>query len=190
MLLPFFLSLSVIAISFTFILSFKVKYRSSIILNPEENNLLLHLIIKLLLIRKKPDNGSDNFVFVTRLINLIRVLKGAVRKRPMSIDTFVRVFANYFLTYLSNLMNNQKLSDAHTCYKVFRSDILNNIILKENGFNFCPEFTAKISKLGIKILEVPIDYNGRTHDEGKKISLIDGFRAVYAIIKYNFFDLN
>jgi glycosyltransferase involved in cell wall biosynthesis len=117
-----------------------------------------------------------------------RVLKGGVRKRPKSVDTYVRVFANYFLTYLSNFMNNQKLSDAHTCYKVFRSDVLNNIILKENGFNFCPEFTAKISKLGIKIFEVPIDYNGRTHNEGKKISFIDGFRAVYAIIKYNFFD--
>ena len=117
-----------------------------------------------------------------------RVLKGGVRKRPKSFDTYIRVLANYFLTYLSNFMNNQKLSDAHTCYKVFRSEILKNIVLKENGFSFCPEFTAKISKLGINIFEVPIDYNGRTHNEGKKISFIDGFTAVYAIIKYNFFD--
>ena len=117
-----------------------------------------------------------------------RVLKGGIRVRPDSIDTFFRVFANYFLTYFSNFINNQKLSDAHTCYKVFRSDILNKISLKENGFNFCPEFTAKISRLGIKISEVPIDYNGRTHKEGKKIRLIDGFRAIYAIIKYKFFN--
>jgi glycosyltransferase involved in cell wall biosynthesis len=117
-----------------------------------------------------------------------RVLKGGIRRRPNSIDTYFRVFANYFLTYLSNFMNNQRLSDAHTCYKVFRADVSNKIILKENGFNFCPEFTAKISKLGIKIFEVPIDYNGRTHEEGKKISFFDGFRAIYAIIKYNFRD--
>jgi glycosyltransferase involved in cell wall biosynthesis len=117
-----------------------------------------------------------------------RVLKGGFRKRPNSIDTYFRVLANYFLTYLSNLMNNQNLSDAHTCYKVFRSDVFNKIKLKENGFNFCPEFTAKISKLGITIFEVPIDYDGRTHKEGKKISFFDGFRAIYAIIKYNFCD--
>jgi hypothetical protein len=56
---------------------------------------------------------------------------------------------------------------------------------KENGFNFCPEFTAKISHLGIKIAEVPINYNGRTHKEGKKIYFIDGIRAIMAILKYN-----
>lgn len=117
-----------------------------------------------------------------------RVLKGGVRKRPNTIDSYFRVLSNHFLTYFSNLMNEQKLSDAHTCYKVFRSEILDKITLKENGFNFCPEFTAKVSKLGIKIFEVPIDYNGRTHEEGKKISFLDGFRAIYAIIKYNFFD--
>ena len=55
----------------------------------------------------------------------------------------------------------------------------------ENGFNFCPEVTAKVSKLKIKIFEVPIDYNGRSHEEGKKIKIIDGFKAIYAIIKYN-----
>jgi len=116
-----------------------------------------------------------------------RVLKGANRSRPKNIDTYIRMAANIFLTFLSNLLNKQNLTDAHTCYKVFDSVLLNEIELSENGFNFCPEFTAKISKLGIKILEVPISYNGRTHDEGKKISFIDGFRAIYAIVMYNIF---
>ena len=114
-----------------------------------------------------------------------RVLPGGSRKRPRKIDTIIRMIANYFLTFLSNLLNNQKLTDAHTCYKVFKSDLLKKIKLEENGFNFCPEFTAKISRLGIKILEVPINYNGRTHDEGKKIYFMDGLRAITAILKYN-----
>jgi dolichol-phosphate mannosyltransferase len=114
-----------------------------------------------------------------------RVLPGGLRSRPKTIDTIIRIMANHFLTFLSNLLNRQNLTDAHTCYKVFKSDLLKKIKLKENGFNFCPEFTAKISQLGIKILEVPISYNGRTHQEGKKIYFIDGLRAITAIFKYN-----
>ena len=114
-----------------------------------------------------------------------RVLPGGLRNRPKTIDTIIRMMANHFLTFLSNLSNNQKLTDAHTCYKVFKRNLLKKIKLEENGFNFCPEFTAKISHLGIKIAEVPINYNGRTHKEGKKIYFIDGFRAIIAILKYN-----
>ncbi len=114
-----------------------------------------------------------------------RVLKGGTRTRPKTIDTKIRMFANNFLTFFSNLLNNQKLTDCHTCYKVFLSSLIKRIPLEENGFAFCPEVTAKISKLGIKIKEVPIDYFGRTHKEGKKIVFMDGIKAVYAIIKYN-----
>lgn len=114
-----------------------------------------------------------------------RVLAGSERTRPKSIDTLIRVFANRTLTSLSNFLNNQKLTDAHTCYKVFKSNLLKKINLVENGFNFCPEITAKFSQLGIKIYEVPISYYGRTHKEGKKISFVDGFRAIYAIFLYN-----
>jgi len=114
-----------------------------------------------------------------------RVLPGGLRVRPKTIDTFIRMMANYFLTFLSNLLNKQKLTDAHTCYKVFKSDLLKKIKLEENGFNFCPEFTAKISQLGIKIVEVPISYYGRTHKEGKKIYFMDGLRALKAIFRYN-----
>ena len=116
-----------------------------------------------------------------------RVMPGGIRVRPKSIDTYFRVLANNFLTTLSNLFNNQELTDAHTCYKVFKRNLLEKIQLKENGFNFCPEFTAKISRLGIIIKEVPVSYEGRTHMQGKKITFADGFRAIYAIIKYNFF---
>jgi glycosyltransferase involved in cell wall biosynthesis len=114
-----------------------------------------------------------------------RVLKGAKRTRPYSIDTLIRILANFFLTFLSNILNNQKLTDAHTCYKVFKKKLLSKITMKENGFNFCPEFTAKISFLGIKIIEVPVSYHGRTHEQGKKIFFIDGLKAIWAIFKYN-----
>lgn len=116
-----------------------------------------------------------------------RVLKGGHRTRPKSIDVFIRLAANHFLTFLSNLSNQQNLTDAHTCYKVFHSSLLKKIKLQENGFNFCPEITAKFSKINEKIFEVPINYYGRTHSQGKKISFFDGFRAIYAIIKYNIF---
>jgi dolichol-phosphate mannosyltransferase len=114
-----------------------------------------------------------------------RVLPGGIRTRPKSLDTKVRIVANTFLTILSNFLNNQNLTDAHTCYKVFSASTLKKIFLQENGFAFCPEVTAKISKLGIKIKEVPIDYFGRSHNEGKKINFFDGFKAIYAILKYN-----
>ena len=115
-----------------------------------------------------------------------RVLKGGKRIRPKTIGFAVRIFANHFLTFLSNLINNQNLTDAHTCYKVFSSEILKKIKLKENGFNFCPEVTTKISNLKVEIKEVPIDYYGRTIEEGKKIQFIDGFRAISCLFKYKF----
>ena len=116
-----------------------------------------------------------------------RVLPGADRTRPKSISFAFRTFANHFLTFLSNLLNKQKLTDAHTCYKVFRTDLINSLNLIEKGFDFCPEITAKVSRKKIKIYEVPISYNGRTHKEGKKIKFTDGFRAVRTIIYHNIF---
>ena len=124
-------------------------------------------------------NGEAQVVYGSRVLN------GGTRTRPNTIDTKIRMFANNFLTFFSNFLNNQNLTDCHTCYKVFLSSVIKRIHLEENGFAFCPEVTAKISKLGIRIKEVPIDYFGRTHKEGKKIVFIDGFKAVYAIIKYN-----
>jgi glycosyltransferase involved in cell wall biosynthesis len=91
------------------------------------------------------------------------------------------------LTTLSNMLTNLNLTDMETCYKVFRRDILQKITIEENRFGFEPEITAKLSKLNVVIYEVGISYYGRTYAEGKKIGWKDGFRALYAIIKYNLF---
>jgi len=85
-------------------------------------------------------------------------------------------------------MTNLNLTYMETRYKMFRSDIIKSLTLKENRFGFEPEVTAKISKVpGIRIYEVGISYYGRTFEEGKKIGWKDGFRAIYCILKYRFF---
>ena len=99
-----------------------------------------------------------------------------------------RIFCNHILTLLTNLLYKQNLTDAHTCYKAFDAKIFKQIDLKENDFAFCPEITAKVSKLGFKIFEVPINYFGRNYNEGKKISFYDGIRAVIVLLKYRFFN--
>ena len=113
------------------------------------------------------------------------------KKRYMTNDftSLMRVFFNHILTIISNFLNRQKLTDAHTCYKVFDSKLFKKIKLKENGFAFCPEVTTKISKLKIDITEIPISYKGRTYKQGKKISYLDGVMAIFALIKYKFFDI-
>jgi len=93
---------------------------------------------------------------------------------------------NRFLTTLSNMATNLNLTDMETCYKVFRREVLQQIKIEEKRFGFEPEITAKVSKLGVRIYEVPISYHGRTYAEGKKITWKDGVRAFWCIIKYNF----
>ena len=100
---------------------------------------------------------------------------------------FWHMMGNKFLTLLSNMLTNLNLTDMETCYKVFRREILQQITIEENRFGFEPEITAKISKLECVIYEVGISYYGRTYNEGKKIGWRDGFRALYAIAKYNLF---
>lgn len=97
-----------------------------------------------------------------------------------------RVFANILLTKISNIINNQKLTDAHTCYKVFESKLFKSLKLKEQRFGFCPEVTTKIANRKINIIELPIWYSGRSHQDGKKISFLDGLRALYCLLKYKF----
>lgn len=95
---------------------------------------------------------------------------------------------NGFLTLLSNMFTNLNLSDMETCYKVFKREIIQKIDIEENRFGFEPEITAKIAKVrNIRIYEVGISYYGRTYEEGKKIGWKDGFRALYAIVKYSAF---
>ena len=102
--------------------------------------------------------------------------------------SLIRIFGNKLLTNLSNLINKQKLTDAHTCYKTFNSNIFKNIDLKEKGFSFCPEVNTKISNKNLIIKEVPIKYFSRTKQMGKKISYIDAFYAIKTIIVYKYFD--
>lgn len=94
---------------------------------------------------------------------------------------------NGLLTLFSNMMTNLNLTDMETCYKAFKREIIQNIKIEENRFGFEPEITAKIAKIkGIRIYEVGISYYGRTYEEGKKIGIKDGFRALWAIVKYRF----
>lgn len=107
--------------------------------------------------------------------------------KPHRILFFWHTIGNKFLTFLSNMFTNLNLTDMETCYKMFKTDIVQGISLKEHRFGFEPEVTAKISKIkGIRIYEVGISYYGRTYDEGKKIGWKDGFRAMYCILKYFF----
>jgi glycosyltransferase involved in cell wall biosynthesis len=101
---------------------------------------------------------------------------------------FWHMVGNKFLTLLSNMATNLNLTDMETCYKVFKREVLQKITIEENRFGFEPEITAKVANLqNVVIYEVGISYYGRTYSEGKKIGWRDGFRALWAILKYNFF---
>jgi glycosyltransferase involved in cell wall biosynthesis len=91
---------------------------------------------------------------------------------------------NRLLTTLSNMTTNLNLTDMETCYKAFRADVLQRIVIEEDRFGFEPEITAKVARLGARLYEVPISYNGRTYDQGKKIGWRDGVKALWCILKY------
>ena len=119
--------------------------------------------------------GKTSVVYGSRFV-------GKAKNIPLR--TFL---ANRFLTLLTNLLYGGRLSDMETSYKVFRRAVLNNISLRSVSFDFEPEITAKLLRAGHKIYEVPISYNPRTKEEGKKISWIDGIEAIYILAKYRFF---
>lgn len=105
--------------------------------------------------------------------------------KPHRILFFWHTIGNKFLTMLSNMCTNLNLTDMETCYKLFRTDMIQSLTLRENRFGFEPEVTAKISRIPrIRIYEVGISYYGRTYEDGKKIGYKDGFRAIYCILKY------
>lgn len=105
--------------------------------------------------------------------------------RPHRVLFFWHMVGNRFLTLLSNMLTNLNLTDMETCYKAVRAPIMKSITIEENRFGFEPEITAKLARLGCRIYEVGISYNGRTYEQGKKVNWRDGFRAIYAILKYN-----
>ena len=136
--------------------------------DPNEYNILLQPIIE----------GFADVVYGSRFIG----------GKPHRILFFWHTIGNKFLTFISNMSNNLNLTDMETCYKVFKTDIVQNLKLNEKRFGFEPEITAKIAQIKkIRIYEVGISYYGRTYDEGKKIGWKDGFRALYCILKYGFF---
>jgi glycosyltransferase involved in cell wall biosynthesis len=136
--------------------------------DPEEFNILLGPIL---------DNVAD-VVYGSRFIG----------GKPHRILFFWHSIGNKWLTFLSNAFTNLNLTDMETCYKLFRTPLIQGLSLKEKRFGFEPEVTAKISRIPkIRIYEVGISYYGRTYEEGKKINWKDGFRAIYCILKYNIF---
>lgn len=136
--------------------------------DPEEYNMLIKPILR----------GQADVVFGSRFLggNAHRIL------------FFWHSIGNKVLTMASNMFTNLNLTDMETCYKLFRTSILQQIPLQEKRFGFEPEVTAKIARVkNIRIYEVGISYYGRTYAEGKKINWKDGFRAIYCILKYNLF---
>jgi hypothetical protein len=136
--------------------------------NPEEYPLMIEPILQ----------GKADVVFGSRFMG----------GRPHRVVYFWHMVANKLLTLLSNMCTNLNLTDMETCYKAFRRSSLDKLVLCENRFGFEPEITARVAQAGCRIYEIGISYDGRTYEEGKKIGWKDGFRAVYAILKYNFFE--
>lgn len=108
--------------------------------------------------------------------------------RPTRSFKFTHLLGNKFLTLLTNVLYDTTLTDMETCYKAFRADVIKNITIKSNRFDFEPEITAKVLKRGYHLYEAPISYYGRDYAEGKKITWKDGFGAIAALIKYRFMD--
>jgi len=107
---------------------------------------------------------------------------------PQRVHYFWHYVANKFLTLLSDMSTNLKLTDMETCYKMFRREVLKEIRIKSNRFGFEPEITAKVAKGNWRVYEVPISYAGRTYEEGKKITWKDGVQALWCIIRYQIGD--
>ena len=136
--------------------------------DPNEYNIILPPIV----------NGQADVVYGSRFMG----------GNPHRILFFWHSLGNKILTFISNMFTNLNLTDMETCYKCFRTEIIQSLNLKEKRFGFEPEVTAKVSRLPkIRIYEVGISYYGRTYEEGKKIGWRDGFRAIYSILKYNLF---
>ncbi len=138
--------------------------------DPDEYNNMLKPVVK----------GFADVVYGSRFMG----------SNPHRVLFFWHTIGNRLLTFLSNMCSNLNLTDMETCYKLFKTDLVQKINLKEKRFGFEPEVTAKIARIAeVRIYEVGISYYGRTYLEGKKIGWKDGFRAIYAITKYGLLNL-
>jgi glycosyltransferase involved in cell wall biosynthesis len=132
--------------------------------SPEEFPALIELICQ----------GRADVVYGSRFLGRHRVF------------LFSHYLGNRLLTLLTNILYNTMLTDMETCYKVMRLEVLRSMSLRSNGFGIEPELTAKIFKRGYRVYEVPITYDGRGYDEGKKIGWRDGVVALWVLLKYRF----
>jgi len=126
-----------------------------------------------------------------QLIELIRegradVVYGSRFLGRHRVFLFTHYAGNRFLKLVTNVLYNTMLTDMETCYKVMRAEVLRSMALESNGFGIEPELTAKIFKRRYRVYEVPITYDGRNYDEGKKITWRDGFVALWVLLKYRF----
>ena len=136
--------------------------------DPEEYNLLLKPVLE----------GQADIVYGSRFMG----------GNPHRVLFFWHTIGNKFLTFLSNIFSNLNLTDMETCYKLFKTEIIQGVSLQEKRFGFEPEVTQKVARIkNVRIYEVGISYYGRTYEEGKKIGAKDGFRAIYCILKYGLF---
>jgi glycosyltransferase involved in cell wall biosynthesis len=106
---------------------------------------------------------------------------------PHRVHLFWHYVGNRLLTILSNMFTNLNLTDMESCYKLFRTEIIKGITIRQKGFGIEPEITAKIAKKKCRVYEVGISYYGRSYSEGKKINWKDGFKAIYVILRYGIF---
>jgi len=132
--------------------------------HPEEYPLMTNLIT----------SGRADVVYGSRFLGTHRVF------------LLTHYLGNRLLTFITNVLYNTMLTDMETCYKVMRTDVLRSFDLKSNGFGIEPEITAKVFKRRYKVYEVPISYDGRGYDEGKKITWRDGVVALWVLLKYRF----
>jgi glycosyltransferase involved in cell wall biosynthesis len=132
--------------------------------SPEEYSLLTELIC----------TGRADVVYGSRFLGRHRVF------------LLTHYLGNRLLTFITNVLYNTMLTDMETCYKVMRTDVLRSMELKSDGFGIEPEITAKVFKRRYRVYEVPISYDGRGYDEGKKITWRDGVIALWVLVKYRF----
>lgn len=133
---------------------------------PEEYGLLAEPIL----------DGRADVTYGTRFLGTHRVF------------LYWHYLGNRLLTWITNILFNTMLSDMETCFKMCRAEVFTGMKLETNRFGFEPEFTAKVFKQHLKVYEVPISYNGRGYEEGKKITWRDGVAALYFLLKYRFKD--
>jgi len=133
--------------------------------SPEEFPMLAELIV----------DGRADVVYGSRFLGRHRVF------------LFTHYLGNRLLTLITNVLYNTMLTDMETCYKVMRREVLDSMRLESNGFGIEPEMTAKIFKRGYRVYEIPITYDGRSYEEGKKIGWKDGVVALWVLVKHRFF---